>query len=62
MPILKLRENDEERELDFEIDYMASLSCEERLRMMLEESERILRALVTNGQRAPTEIVKRSRG
>ena len=62
MAILKLKEHDEERELDFEIEHLASLSFEHRLRMMLDESERILRALIANGQREPTEIVKRSRG
>ena len=61
-PILKLREDDEERELDFEIDYLLSLTVEQRTNMMLEESERTLRSLIAHGQRKPVEVVKRPRG
>jgi hypothetical protein len=62
MAILKLREDDEERELDFEIEYQLSLSFEQRLAMMLVESDRIAWTLIQSGQREPTALVKRPRG
>jgi hypothetical protein len=54
-----LREDDEERELDFEIDYLLSLTFEQRMTMMLEESDRIASTLIENGQREPAAVVKR---
>ncbi len=59
MPILKLDGHDEARELAFEIDYQLSLTFDERWRMMIEESERIARMLIENGQREPVALVKR---
>jgi hypothetical protein len=61
MAILKLLEDDEERELDFEIEYLLSLTAEQRLTMMLVESERIARTLIESGQREPVALVKRPR-
>jgi hypothetical protein len=61
MPILKLREDDEERELAFELEYLLSLTFEERMAMMLEESERMARTLIEHGQREPAALVKRPR-
>ena len=60
MPILKLDADDEEKELVFEIEYQKSLSFEQRWRMMVEESERIARVLIENGQREPIALVKRA--
>ncbi len=61
MVVLKLDVDDEERERAFEIDYLLSLTSEQRLRLMLDESDRIARALIENGQREPVAVVKRSR-
>ena len=60
MPILKLKTDDEERELAFEIDHLLSLSFEDRWRMMVEESDRIAKLLIENGQREPTLLTKRT--
>ncbi len=59
-PILKLDEDDEEKEIDFELDYQLSLNVEQRFRMMFQKSKEIAEMLVKNGYRKPFEIVKRS--
>jgi len=58
-PILKLDTHDEERELEFEIDYLLSLSFAERFEMMISRSNEIKESLIRNGHRKPAEIVKR---
>jgi hypothetical protein len=58
--ILKLSEDNESRELEFELEYLSSLSFEERLMMMRKKSKEMLKQLVERGYRKPFEIVKRS--
>ena len=58
--ILKLDEHDEEKEKAFELEYLCSLTFEERLAMMRKKSEEILKQMVDRGYRKPFEIVKRS--
>ena len=58
--ILKLSEDDESKELEFELEYLRSLSFEERLAMMRKKSEEMMKRLVELGYRKPFEIVKRS--
>jgi hypothetical protein len=58
--ILKLKEDDEEKELEFELSYLSSLTFEERLKMMREKSREMLRQLIEHGHRKPFEIIKRS--
>ena len=60
--ILKLSQSDEEKELEFELNYLASLTFEERLRMMRQKSREMLRQMVEHGHRRPFEIVKRTQG
>jgi len=60
--ILKLSQADEERELEFELNYLASLSFEERLKMMKQKSREMLRQMVEHGHRRPFEILKRTSG
>jgi hypothetical protein len=60
MAILKLDDDDPERELRFEIAYQRSLTFEQRWRMMIEASDRIARQLIENGQREPTFLAKRA--
>jgi hypothetical protein len=59
-PILKLDEDNEEKEIDFELDYQLSLNVEQRFRMMFQKSKEIAEMLVKNGYRRPFEIIKRS--
>ena len=58
--ILKLSRTDEERELEFELDYLASLTFEERLKMMRQKSREMLRQMIEHGHRRPFEVIKRS--
>lgn len=57
---LKLTENDEEKELEFELDYLSSLTVEERLKMMREKSREMLKQMIDHGHRKPFEIIKRT--
>ena len=64
-PILKLDEDDEDRELEFELDYQRTLTTQQRFDMMLRGSRLMAEALArherrTHGPRRPAEIVKRS--
>ena len=58
--ILKLSEDNESKELGFELEYLRSLSFEERLAMMRKKSKERLKQLVELGYRKPSEILKRS--
>ena len=60
--ILKLSRADEEKALEFELNYLASLTFEERLQMMRQKSKEMLRQMVEHGHRRPFEIVKRTSG
>ena len=59
MPILKLKNHDAERELDFEIEYQRSLTTAQRFEMMRSQSCKIAETLIRHGHRKPVEIVKR---
>lgn len=58
--ILKLPPSDEEKELEFELNYLASLTFEERLKMMREKSREMLKQMVEYGHRRSFEIIKRT--
>jgi hypothetical protein len=60
MPILKCDSDNEERELDFEIDYLLSLTTQQRFEMMFRRSREIAELLLRYGHRKPFEIIKRS--
>jgi len=57
--ILLLREDSEDKELEFELEFQRSLSVEERYRMLIERMELINEILIQYGHRKPFEIVKR---
>ena len=59
MAVLKTKINDEEKELDFEIEYQLSLSTSQRFKMMFRKSKEMLEMLERNGHRKPFEIIKR---
>jgi len=58
--ILKLSQADEEKELEVELNYLASLTFEERLKMTKQKSREMLRQMVEHGHRRPFEILKRT--
>ncbi len=57
--ILKLEQDDPKRELEFELDYLLSLTSEERYRLMLRRSSDAIERMIRNGPLRPVEIVKR---
>ncbi|MCX5866378.1 MAG: hypothetical protein NT009_02680 [Proteobacteria bacterium] len=59
--ILKLDHHDEEKELEFELDYQASLTTAERFQMMFERSNLVKEMLIRHGHRKPVEIIKRTK-
>lgn len=59
MPILKLNKDDEEKEIEFEVEYLASLSRKERFTMMFKKTEEMLSLLKKSGYRKTSEIIKR---
>jgi len=57
--VLKLTVDDEEKELEFELDYLSSLTFEERLKIMREKSREMLKQMIEYGHRRSFEIIKR---
>ena len=53
-------EQDEERELEFELDHQLSLTTAQRFEMMFRKSREIAEELTRHGYRKPAEIIKRS--
>ena len=67
MAILKLDRHNEEKEIEFELDYLTSLTTGERFQMMLQKREEMLSLLSSatgkrNERRKTTEIIKRKPG
>jgi len=58
--ILKLSGDDEEKELEFELNYLSSLTFEERLKMMRQKSREMLKQMIDHGYRRSFEIIKRT--
>ena len=58
--LLKLAEHDEERELEFELDFQATLTVRERFRHMERFSNELRRLMEANGFRESPGIVKHS--
>ena len=64
MAILKLDKHDEAKEIEFELDYLTSLTTRERFEMMFQKREEMLNLLSSatgkrNERRKTTEIIKR---
>lgn len=50
----------EEKELKFELDFLAGLTAQARFELMFERSRQMAEALEKNGNRAPSSILKRA--
>ncbi len=59
MAILKLDKHDEDKEIEFELDYLASLTTKQRFDLMFTKTREMLRLLKKDGRRTTTEIIKR---
>lgn len=63
MAILKLDRDNEAKEIEFELDYLTSLTIRQRFQMMFTKTREILSLRKkTNAHRAVTEIIKRKQG
>ncbi|MBU2572695.1 MAG: hypothetical protein KKH28_01275 [Elusimicrobia bacterium] len=58
--ILKLDKHDDDREIDFELKYLASLTTRQRFEMMFRKTREMLALLGKNGHGKTTEIIKRA--
>jgi hypothetical protein len=58
--ILKLSETDEEKEIQFELDYLSSLTVLERFQLMMNRNQELIDILEKNGHRRSPEIIKRT--
>ena len=58
--VLKLDRADEEKEIEFELNFLSSLSKNERFEMMGRKTREILDILEKNGYRRSTKIIKRT--
>ncbi len=64
MAILKLDRYDEDKEIEFELDYLTSLTTSQRFELMFRKTREMLRLLSSatgkkDGLRTTTEIIKR---
>jgi len=57
--ILVLKEHNEAEEIDFELDYLLSLSLKERYRLMLNKSLEMKKLLIQHGHGKTPGIFKR---
>jgi len=60
MAVLKLGKNNESQEIEFELDYLTSLTTRQRFQMMLQKSREMALLLKRNGRRKSTQVVKRT--
>ncbi len=60
MPILKLKDHDEKKEIAFEIAYLKSLTTKERFKMMYQKTFEMLKLLGKYDNRKITQIIKRT--
>lgn len=59
-PILKLDDHDEEKEIEFELDYLLSLTLQDRFQLMFKKTRELIDLLERNGHRRPDQIIKRT--
>jgi hypothetical protein len=57
--ILKLATHDPDRELEFELAYLRSLTTEERFALMFRKSRELAESLARHGHRKPIAVAKR---
>jgi len=58
--ILILRDSNEEKEIEFELRYLSTLSLEQRYSLMLEKTQELKNNLEKNGHRKTPQIIKRN--
>ena len=58
--ILKLDDQNEEQEIEFELSWLLSLSLQERFRLMLKKTKELIELAERNGHGRPAQIIKRT--
>lgn len=58
--VLKLDEPDPDRELEFELAWLRSLTTRERFDLMFRKSREIAEVMLKHGHRKPIEVTKRA--
>jgi len=59
MAILKLDKHNEDKEIEFELDYLTSLTTRQRFELMFRKTREMQRLLKRNKRRKTTEVIKR---
>ena len=59
MAVLKLEKDDEQQEIEFELDYLVSLTTQQRFQMMAQKSREMLLLLRRDEHRKSTQVIKR---
>ena len=59
MAILKLDKDDEKKEIEFELDYLTSLTTRQRFELMFRKTKEMQRLSKRNEHRKATKIIKR---
>lgn len=62
MAVLKLNKHNEDKEIEFELDYLTSLTTKERFELMFRKTREMLTLLGRNERRKTTEVIKRKPG
>lgn len=60
MAILKLDRHDEDKEIEFELDYLTSLTTKQRFEIMFTKTREMLRLLKKDKRRKTTEVIKKN--
>jgi hypothetical protein len=60
MAVLKTRTHNERAEIEFELDYLASLTTQQRFEMMFRKSREMASLRKRHGSRRTTQIIKRT--
>lgn len=60
MAVLKTRTDNERVEIELELDYLASLTTQQRFEMMLRKSREMAPLRKRHGRRRTTQIIKRT--
>jgi hypothetical protein len=58
--VLKLKTDNERKEIEFELRYLVSLTVKQRFQLMFRKIQEILRLLKKSGQRRSFEVIKRT--
>ena len=58
--ILKLDDHDEEKEIEFEISWLLSLTPQQRFQLMLKKTKELIELLEKNGHTRSPQVIKRT--